>query len=342
MLHPGNKKLSFSFSSTFIVLLIAGLMFGLMSCKKAENRTGPREKITIAYSTASNAILMYIALAKGYFAEEGLDVTQQPYAFGKLALGAVLEGKADIATVADTPIVFAVMNGEKIATFAVIQTSNKDNAIVARHDRGIAKPADLRGRKIGVPLGTNADFFLSAFMLAHDLDREKIKIIDMKPAEMAAALDSGKVDAVSAFNPTINQLKKGLGDKGVVFLGEEIYTEIFCLTAMQDYIKKNPEAIKKVLRALMKAEAFVIEHDEEARRLVADFIRLDKATLDELWPIFTLRVGLHQALLVDFEAQSRWMLKNKLTKRTSMPNYLDYINSDGLQAVKPEAVGMVR
>ncbi|MHB8882568.1 MAG: ABC transporter substrate-binding protein [Thermodesulfovibrionales bacterium] len=313
-----------------------------MSCNKPEKAAGPREKITIAYSTAVNAILVYIAFAKGYFAEEGLDVTPQPHAFGKPALNAVIEGKADLATVADTPIVFAVMNGKKITTLAVIQTANKDNAIVARQDRGIAKPADLKGRKVGVTLGTNADFFLGAFLLSHDLDRGKVKIIDLKPDEMAAALEAGKVDAVSVFNPTLNLLKKGLGKKGTVFFGESLYTENFCVVAMQEYARKHPEAITKILRALLRAETFVQQNPEEARRLVADFINIDRALLDEIWSIFTTQVTLDQGLLVDFEAQTRWALKNQLTDGTSMPNYLGYIYFDGLLAVKPEAVRIIR
>lgn len=342
MLNSDKIKLSFLSKSILIMLLLSGLSLYLASCKKQEKTIGPPEKITIAYSTAVNAILAYIAFANGYFAAEGLDVTPQSYAFGKLALNAVIEGKADLATVADTPIVFAVMNGEKIATIAVIQTANIDNAIVVRHDRGIARPADLKGRKIGVTLGTNADFFLGAFLLAHGIDREKVTIVDMKPDEMATALEEGKVDAVSTFNPTLTLLKKGLGNKGAVFFGEDIYTENYCLTAMQEYAGNHPGVIKKVLRALLRAETFVQQNSEEARHRVADFIKMDRALLDEIWPIFTLRVALDQALLVDFEAQTRWALKNKLTEGTSMPNYLDYIYFDSLQAVKPEAVRMIR
>lgn len=324
------------------MLLIPGLLFCLLSCNKVEKIAGPREKITIAYSTSSNAILMYIAFAKGFLAEEGLDATPQPHAFGKLALNAVLEGKADLATVADTPIVFAVMNGKKITTLAVIQTSNRNQAIIASRDRGIEKPVDLKGKTIGVPLGTNAHFFADAFLLANGIEKKQVRVIDMKPDQMAVALDSGKVDAVSTFNPTVKQLEKKLGKRGIVFFGESIYTEAFCIAAEQGYVKKNPEVIKKVLRGLIKAETFVKEHNEEARRLVAGFIKTDKALLDEIWDIFTFRVVLDQALLVDFESQTRWVLKNKLTEGTSMPNYLEFIYTDGLWAVKPEAVRIVR
>ena len=90
---------------------------------------------------------MNIALVKDYLREEGLDATAQPHAFGKPALLSVINGKADIATVGDTPIVFAVMGGKKITVLAVIQTSNRNEAIVARRDKGIAKPSDLKGKK---------------------------------------------------------------------------------------------------------------------------------------------------------------------------------------------------
>src|SRR5208283_4648206 len=156
----------------FTLAALGVIAFCTLGCKPSEKQAGPREKITIAYSTTPNAILVYIAFAKGYFLEEGLDAIPQVHPFGKIALNAVVEGKADLGTVADTPIVFTVMNGQKIAILATTQTSNRNEAIIARRDRGIAKPADLKGKKIGVPFGTHADFFTDIFLIAHGIDRE--------------------------------------------------------------------------------------------------------------------------------------------------------------------------
>jgi len=324
----------------FTILVLAVIALTITGCQ--QKQAGPPEKVTIAYSTASNAMLMYIAFAKGYLAEEGLEATPQPHAFGKPALQSVIDGKADIATVGDTPIVFAVMNGKKISTLAMIQTSNRNEAIEARKDHRITKPLDLKGKKIGLTMGTTGDFFADSFLIANGIDGKQVKMIDLKPDEMAAALDSGKVDAVSTWNPTLLQLKKKLGSNGIVFFGESLYTEIFCLVAAQGYVKRNPEAIKKVLRALLKAETFTQQHPEEARRLVAEFLKTDKTILDETWGIFTFRVTLEQALIVDFEEQTRWVIKQQLTERREMPNYLDYIYVDGLLAVKPVAVRIIR
>jgi NitT/TauT family transport system substrate-binding protein len=336
--------INFQTQSHFTVLVltaIAVIALTVTGCQP-EKQVGPSEKVTIAYSTSFSAVLVHIAFTKGYFGEEGLDATPQPHASGKEALQSVLEGKADIATVGNTPIVFAIMGGKKITTLAVIETSNRNEAIVARRDQGIAKPLDLKGKKIGLTLGTTGDFFADSLLLAHGIDRKHVKIIDLKPNEMAAALGMGKVDAVSAWNPTATQLKKKLGSKGIVFLGESIFTEMFCVSAGQEYVKNNPVAIKKVLRALLQAETFVQQQPEEARCLVAEFIKTDKVILDETWDNFTFRVALNQALLVDLEEQTRWAMKNRLTKRKDMPNYLDFIYVDGLQAVKPAAVRIIR
>jgi NitT/TauT family transport system substrate-binding protein len=307
----------------FAVLFLTTLLFIVFTINGCQQqKTSPPEKITIAYTTNLNPVLIHIALVKGFFKEEGLEAAPQPHAFGKLALQSVIDGKP-------------------ITTLAVLQTSNRNEAIIARKDRGITKPSDLRGKKIGLTLGTTGHFFTDSFLQLHNIDEKQVKIIDLNPDEMAAALDTGKVDAVSTWNPNLIQLKKKLGSKGIMFFGESLYTENFCIVTGQEYAKKNPESIKKVLRALIKAETFVQQHPDEARRCVAEFIKLDKALIDESWDIFTFRVALDQALIVDFEDQTRWAIKQRLTKRRNMPNYLDFIYIDGLESVKPEAVRII-
>jgi NitT/TauT family transport system substrate-binding protein len=127
-----------------------------------------------------------------------------------------------------------------------------------------------------------------------------------------------------------------------VFSGETLYTEAICLVAPQEYVQKNPVVVKKIMQALLKAETFVQQHPEEARRIVAKFIKTDQTILDETWNNFTFQLLLDQALLVNLENQTRWAIKNRLTMRREMPNYLDFIYVDGLQAVKPDAVRIIR
>lgn len=337
-----SRARMFTVIAILFIVICLGVYSGFYFKNKKNINTEPPEKVTIAYSVSFNAILMHIALAKDFFMEEGLEAIPQAHTFGKVALQALTEGKADIATAADTPIVFAVMNKEKISVLATIQTSSKNNGIITRKDKGVTIPSDLRGKKIGVTLGTTGDFFADSFLLANDIERNQVTIINLKPDEMLAALETGRVDAVAIWNPTLLQLKKKLGDNAIIFHSETLYTETFNVVAKQEFVKQHPEKIKKVLRALIKAEAFVQQNPDEARRIAAEFTKTDKNILDETWNYLNFQVTLDQPLLIELENQSRWIIKSKWTERKDIPNYLDYIYIDGLAAIKPDAVRIIR
>jgi NitT/TauT family transport system substrate-binding protein len=103
-----------------------------------------------------------VAVAKGYFLEEGLQVEPLLSTFGKASLQNLLEGRADLATVAETPVMFSILNGDKICLIANIEASPLNNGIVGRRDAGIVVPADLRGKRIAFTPGTTSDFFLGS------------------------------------------------------------------------------------------------------------------------------------------------------------------------------------
>jgi ABC-type nitrate/sulfonate/bicarbonate transport system substrate-binding protein len=336
-----NPKAHSGFAVFMLVFLALIVCLG-SGCSQRKKQPGPPEKITVAYATSFEAVLVHVAFAQGYFAEEGLDATPQAHVFGKLALDSVVEGKADVATAGDTPVMFAVMAGKKIAILASIETSNKSTAIVTRRDRGINTPSDLKGKRVGVTLGTTGDFFLHVFLTAHDINGRQVRIIELEPDEMAAAMNGGTIDAAATWNPVVTQLQNDLGSSGRIFYGEALYTETFCAVARRDFVRERPEAVKKFLRALVKAETFVGKHPKEARRLAAEFAKTDKSILDRIWGGYNFRVTLDQALVVDLEDQTGWAMKHRLTSGSVVPNWMDFIYADGLQAVKPKTITIIR
>lgn len=300
------------------------------------------ERITIAYSATPHAALAIVAQMQGYFRQHGLEVTPHLLPYGKLALREVLEGKADFATVADTPVMFAIMNGDKISITATIQSSTGDNAIVARKDRGIRNIGDLKGKKLATTMGTTADFYIEAFLGTQGIAREDIRIVDIKAEELPDALAKGDVDAISAFNPYLILAQLQLGDGGIVFSDENLYTSTFNVAAHQDFIRNNQNKVNKVLRALIKAEEFVRDNPEEAQKIVADFCRMDVTLVRRIWAETDFQVALNQSLVLAMEDESRWAIKNGLTRKAKVPNFLDFIYFDGLKSVRPQAVRILR
>ncbi len=329
---------------TAIAVLILAASVPLAACSRTDEKasgTSP-EKIIIACATPPYTALVDIAQARGYFRQAGLEVSLHFHSTGKSALDEVLEGKADFATVAETPFMFAIMKGANISLIATIQSSIKNNAIVARKEKSISSPGDLKGKRIGASLGTIGEFFMDAFLAINGISRKDVNVVNLKPEEMLDALAGGSVDAVSTWPPFLNEEQKKLGNNGVVFYNEDICMQTFNVVTAQEQTRKNPVRIKKVLLALIKAAEIAKRNREEALQTVAAFRQIDRDLLRRLWPGNTFEVTLDQRLVLALEDESRWAIKGGLTAKKDVPNYLDFIYLNGLQSVKPHAVSILK
>lgn len=320
--------------------VVAGLAL-LLGCE-GRRPVQPAEKVTLALSMLPHTALVHVAAARGYFAAEGLDVTIQPHQFGKPALDAVLAGKADLATCAETPLVFAVLKGQQISLLATIAGSTRNTGVVARREAGISTPRDLAGKRVGVARGTNGEFFLDTFLIRHRVDRGAVNLVDLSPADMPGALARGEVDAVSIWNPIIPDLQKQLGERALTFYADDIYFETFDLVARKTFVEERPAAVQGALRALLRAEAFDRDHPQEALQATARALNSDPGQVDAILRVFDFRVRLEQSLIVLMEEEARWAIGAGLVPRQETPNFLKAIDPKPLLAVRPSAVQLVR
>jgi NitT/TauT family transport system substrate-binding protein len=325
-----------------IVLVVAVAGFFAVS-RRQPAPAEPTEALTIATNMAyQGSGLVIIAQEKGYFAAEGLRVVLKPHTSGKAALDAVLTHKAEIATAGDTPIMFAAIAGERVALLATLFVARKDQGIVGRRDRGMVSLGDLQGKRVGLMRGTSSDFVLDTLLVAHKLLASDITIVPLQPEEFVQALLDGQVEAISMWQPYVSIAQRALGDRAITFYAENLYVTTLNLVSRHDLVTSRPATIVKCLRALVRAEGFIRERPAEARALIAAATKIDRALLEELLSTSTYAITLDQALVTSLEEQSRWALKYKLTSGTQMPNYLTVLYLDGLQAVKPQAITVIR
>src|SRR5690606_14106178 len=159
--------------------------------------------------------LLYIAYSKTFFVSQGYNITLSPYAAGKDALDALLTGKVDLATVSNTPIVKRALEGKAFKIIATIGVST-GMGILANSEI-VSKPSDLLGAKIGVPLDTNAEYFLDLFLARNNVPLQKVIKVDLGPDEMIGALIQKKVQAVALWNPYVAEIQQALGDTATLF-----------------------------------------------------------------------------------------------------------------------------
>lgn len=326
--------------------VIATALLTVPGCDHSEKASDPKprgalDSITIGTTPYAGLALLYVALANGYFENEGLKVAVRSFPAGKLALDAVLGGSIDVATVADLPVAVAALRGQPVAVFATLASGENDYAVVGRIDKGVSRPAALRGKRVAVTFGTSGDFFLDALLLRQKLSRADVRALNRKPEEMADALANGEADAVSTWEPYVSEARRRFGDNAFVLYSGGIYDSMFNLAATRDFVTKRGDTVRKLLRALVRAEEFYVSDRAAAERIVAESLKIGPSEAREYLAKHRFSLSLDQSLVLMMEDESRWAIKSKLVEAKATPNLLNNIYLNGLLEVKPKAVTVV-
>lgn len=323
-----------------VAALVAGALAYLV-WRSPITSTAAMAKVTVAVPTQVHSALMLVASAQGLFHDAGVDVVSQPVELGKDALQSLLDGKSDLAVVADTPVMFALLNGVDIAMLAGISQARRALAIVAHKDRGINQIQDLRGKSIGLALGTNLPYFLDAMLQVHGVPSDKVNLVDLRMDALARVFEEGRIDAAVVFQPHLAQLTAKMGERIKVFYGEDVYAFRFILVGKPSYIDSHPQEVRRVLSALVAASQAVHVNHDQARRAIGDVLKIDDATMTNMFNPQDYIVSLDQAMLLALDDQSRWAMQKGLVASRPMPNYLGFMKYQHLESVLPTAVTIV-
>jgi NitT/TauT family transport system substrate-binding protein len=319
-----------------ILWIVAVLMLiGVSGCTDSQR---PVEKVILMASSWPASAPFYVALDRGFFRQQGLDVTLQPATTGQQGINAVLAGTSDYCAAADTPIAKSAVVGGPIEVIATVAEINPAILIIASKESGISTSADLKGKKIGATTGSGAEFFLNVYLLANHIRIEDVQIINIAPDAIESSLLNKQVDAVSTWSPYYLELQNILGSDAVVLTDPDLYTSTWNLVVTREYARNNPGQIEKFLRAIIRANRFIKDKPQQARSISAKYIGTASSIYRNDWSNYQFTAVLDQSLVLNLEDQARWMLQNGAETARTPPNFLDYINTNALQVVQPDGV----
>ncbi|MBW8846282.1 MAG: ABC transporter substrate-binding protein [Burkholderiales bacterium] len=282
---------------------------------------------------------LQLANLEGYFAAEGLDVRIQPCINGRRCLKHLTDGEAQVATVADTPMVFALHAGHRFDIVATFGTSAKDTMLLGRVDRGVRTPADLAGKRIGVARGTSAHYFTNVFLLVNGVPRDTVSFVFLDPNRGAEPLLRGEVDAAAFYRPVGPQAAEQLGAKGQVLATLRPYTVMVNLVAQPGL---SQDTLLRLLRATQRGIALLNGQPARARALLAALWKQDAKAVASQLDGYDFRLGLDQSLLSTLEAESRWAVREGLVDNPAMPDYLELMRIEPLRALDPRAMTLIK
>ncbi|MCK9419057.1 MAG: ABC transporter substrate-binding protein [Nitrospirae bacterium] len=285
-------------------------------------------------------ILPLIARQQGFDAKEGLAITLINKKDGKLSMEALVAGECDFSSTSEPPIVSRSFEYDDFVILASLASSENATKIIARRDRGIRTAADLKGQIVGVRKNTISHFFFDMFLRKNGLAAREVKMRFIEPLNMPEALARGEIEAYSGSDASILSGKKLLGRNAVILSEPGLCYNANYLLGMKTYVDGNPDIVRRLLAALLRAERFTIENPAKVAALVIKAANGNQAELESILKDSRFAVSLPQAALIALGDHARWTIEIRQTSRTSIPNYLTFIRREFLQSLKPDAVTM--
>jgi NitT/TauT family transport system substrate-binding protein len=252
--------------------LIALLMFSLAACNQdSGSKSSPKklEKVRIAEVTRSIFYApQYVAINKGFFKDEGLDIQLTTVPGGDKTMTALLSGGADVALVGSETSIYVSAQGSSDPAINFAQLTQTDGTfLVARKKIDNFSWDQLKGttflgqRKGGMPQMVG-EFVLKKHGIDPQKDLKLIQNIDF--ANIANAFASGTGDYVQLFEPTASLFEKeGKGYIVASFGKESGHVPYTSFMAKKSFIKNHQSTIEKFTQAINRAQQWVQTHSAE-------------------------------------------------------------------------------
>jgi NitT/TauT family transport system substrate-binding protein len=238
----------------------------------AIGRAQALEKPKVTVAVGGKNLLYYLPLTiaetRGYFKDEGLEVTVADFSGGSRALQALVGGSADVVSGAFEHTINMQVKGQRLRAF-VLQ-GRAPQIVLGVNPKtmpNFKSVADLKGKKLGVTAPGSSTNVLANFVLAKvGLKPTDVSIIGVGAGNGAvAAMRAGQIDAISNLDPVITLLARSgdlriVSDTRVVAESDRIFggpMPAGCLYTMQTFLDKNPQTAQALANAIVRADKWI-------------------------------------------------------------------------------------
>ena len=259
--------------------LLLSLTFSLVACagspavqQTASGVENPAKiRLPMGYIPSVQYAPFYVAQAKGFYEEAGLEVE---FDYSPETDGVALVGANELQ--------FAVVSGEQVplaraqglpVVYVMAWWQDYPVAILAMQGQGIRTPADLAGKKIGLPGLYGANYVgLRALMSVAGLEEEDVTL-DSIGYNQVEALVAGREDAVVVYanNEPVQMQRNGYA-VDVILVKDYVQLASNGLISNETTIAGNPELVRRMTQATMRGIAYTLANPDEAFAICAQFV----------------------------------------------------------------------
>jgi NitT/TauT family transport system substrate-binding protein len=247
------------------VLAVLMAMGGLLSACSPAAKSGSPQTVTLAMGYIPNVQFapFYVAVEKGYFAEEGIQI-EFDYGWETDLLKLVGSDELQFAVASGDQVILARSQGLPVV-YVMNWYRRFPVCVVSLAESGIREPADLAGRRVGTPVIYGASYIgWRALLDAAGLDETDMELISIGYTQVAA-LSQGQVDAAIcyAMNEPV-QMQAAGQSLDIIYVADYANLVSNGLITNEKTIRTRPDLVQGMVRAALRGLAYTVEHPDEA------------------------------------------------------------------------------
>ena len=223
--------------------------------------------LKVGHSTWVGYGPFYIALQKGFFKDEGVDVEFVIMEDTAIKMGALFANQIDVAASTSDEFPSYLKPGKTVRYFMAVDYSNGGDGIVA--NKSIKTVADLKGKKIAFEQGTISQYFLNVVLKKAGLTQADVEPVNMTATDSGTAFVAGQVDAAVTWEPALS-LGANSPNGHILASSKELPGVIVDVLAVTGETAKAKEAdLKGFARAWYKALDYLAKNPDESYAMMA-------------------------------------------------------------------------
>lgn len=248
---------------------------------------------------------IYLGRKKGFFHEQGIDLTLQAGQGGAAIVTGVVSGQYDFGFSNTTSLMVAQTNNVPLKAVANgVASTGKDGAdfggITVKKGSPVKSAKDLEGRTVAVnTLKAIGDTTVRASVRKAGGDASKVKFVEMGFDQMPAALAGGQIDAAWVVEPSLATVKAQGGRviaSNYVDVSPDLTVALYFASAR--YAQQNPAVVKKFRTAMDESLEYANSHPDEVRQILTTYTKIPEALVKQMilprWPALPNRASIEK------------------------------------------------
>jgi sulfonate transport system substrate-binding protein len=276
----------------------------------------PKLVIRVGYQPSSYVHL--IAKDKKWFEEEfskdGIEVKHDLFPVGPPIVESFASGRTDIGYMADQPPIQGRANNIDLKAIALTGSSEKTTGIIVSTKSNIKSIKDLKGKKVATAVGSILHQLLLIYLKSEGMTFSDIQLVNLVPADLNNALQSGHVDAVVNSDPYNSAaVDAGYGRWLVDATG---YKDIVSLIiARNEFAKTHPDVVARYLKVYARADKWLLDHPDEGLALLT---KLTGYKSEQLRPLLTKTkhgLGFRPDAVASVAQTANFLFENRIARK---------------------------